>query len=326
MGLISKSTDLSKRPFTQQFMPENASSSRNTSYSGHELLSIKASLVETNANQLMDELFAELEQDLDGSLTTPAVSPVSTQALSVNYYLLETPSAADRGLSAIRQAAQSQASQWSLKSLLLPGAASAAAVTLLLWIGQLQQPKAVAPPGVEGLDSAADREFALYMQRSLARINQNIQKQAAPASTQVPQTINLPTPNSPASANPKTSPRVVKVPERVYIPVYQPPQPQATSPKPSPAAKEEKAASPAPEAKNTAVAQSATLAPEQTLVGVLELGDRSAALVGADGTTRRVHVGESLGPGGWSLVKVTGQKAIIQRQGELRSLYVGQKF
>jgi len=318
-------------------MPD-ANANRNTSHLEGELLSIKASLVETSASQFMDELFAELEQDLDGSsLATPAVSSqtalpsASAQALSVDYYPLEAANAGSNP-GPTGQAAQSQTTDWHLNNhLLLPGVAAAAG-TLLLWVGsQLHQPRAAPPTPVpsvaDGSDSAANRAFATYLQRSLDRINQNNQtKQAAIASAPIPQTVSLPTLNPPTPASNDTS-SGVKVTERVYIPVYQPPQPQTVSIKPSPAAKPEKAAAlPSPGAKTAAPAKPTTLTPTQTLVGVLELGDRSAALVGVNGITRRVHVGESLGLGGWSLVKVANQKAIIQRKGELRSLYVGQKF
>jgi len=67
-------------------------------------------------------------------------------------------------------------------------------------------------------------------------------------------------------------------------------------------------------------------APQHTLMGVLELGDRSAALFSINGITQRIRVGESIGASGWTLVTVANQEAIIRRNGEVRSIYVGQKF
>ncbi len=63
-----------------------------------------------------------------------------------------------------------------------------------------------------------------------------------------------------------------------------------------------------------------------TLVGVLELGDRSTALFESNGVARRINMGESIGTSGWSLVEVNNQEAIIRRNGEVRSIYVGQAF
>lgn len=66
----------------------------------------------------------------------------------------------------------------------------------------------------------------------------------------------------------------------------------------------------------------------QTLVGVLDLGknDRSAALVEINGVTQRFRVGESIGKGGWNLVEVSKNQATVRRNGEVRTVFVGQSF
>ncbi len=63
-----------------------------------------------------------------------------------------------------------------------------------------------------------------------------------------------------------------------------------------------------------------------TLVGLLELGERSAALFEINGITQRFNVGEAIGGSGWTLVSVANQEAVVRRNGEVRSIYVGQKF
>lgn len=65
---------------------------------------------------------------------------------------------------------------------------------------------------------------------------------------------------------------------------------------------------------------------KHTLVGLLYLGDRSAALFDISGVTQRIQVGEPIGVSGWTLVTVTKEEAIIRRNGEVRSIYTGQKF
>jgi hypothetical protein len=62
------------------------------------------------------------------------------------------------------------------------------------------------------------------------------------------------------------------------------------------------------------------------LEGLLELGDKSAALFKIEGVTRRVDMGETIGSSGWTLVDVANGEAIIRRNGEVRSIYTGQKF
>jgi hypothetical protein len=64
-----------------------------------------------------------------------------------------------------------------------------------------------------------------------------------------------------------------------------------------------------------------------TLVGVIELGDGStAALFKIDGVTQRIGEGEPIGDSGWTMVSAANQNAIVRRNGEVRSVYVGQEF
>ena len=60
--------------------------------------------------------------------------------------------------------------------------------------------------------------------------------------------------------------------------------------------------------------------------GLLELGEESAAIFKINGVSRRVQKGESIGGSGWKLVDVANGEAIIRRNGEVRSIFAGQKF
>jgi Tfp pilus assembly protein PilP len=64
------------------------------------------------------------------------------------------------------------------------------------------------------------------------------------------------------------------------------------------------------------------------LRGVLVLGERSAAIFEVGGVSRRVYVGESIGSSGWTLVEINNEnsEAVIRRNGEVRSIFVGQQF
>jgi len=62
------------------------------------------------------------------------------------------------------------------------------------------------------------------------------------------------------------------------------------------------------------------------LDGLLELGSKSAALFNIDSVTNRISVGESIGNTGWTLVEVSKGEAVIRRNGEVRSIYPGQKL
>ncbi|MBD0392869.1 MAG: hypothetical protein ICV52_03065 [Microcoleus sp. C1-bin4] len=91
----------------------------------------------------------------------------------------------------------------------------------------------------------------------------------------------------------------------------------------APAASAQQSA-PAPEQSAPAVSSAPTSA--HTLVGILELGDRSAALFEVDGVARRIYVGESIGASGWTLAEIKNQEAVIRKGGDVRSVFVGQKF
>jgi len=95
-----------------------------------------------------------------------------------------------------------------------------------------------------------------------------------------------------------------------------PPIPQTVAAAPPPSATSETSQSP----------QSSASTVQHTLMGVMELGDRSAALFEVNGVTKRFNVGEAIGASGWTLVSVTNSEAMIRRNGEVRSIYPGQKF
>lgn len=118
-------------------------------------------------------------------------------------------------------------------------------------------------------------------------------------------------PLPPVRSKPLTAPPAVATMPRLPIPTLPPLAP------PAPPAPPAAAPAPNPEPVPTAM---------HTLVGVLELGDRSAALFGFGGVANRIRVGENIGSSGWTLVSVSNQEAIIRRNGEVRSVYVGQKF
>lgn len=65
---------------------------------------------------------------------------------------------------------------------------------------------------------------------------------------------------------------------------------------------------------------------QHTLVGLLELGDQSVALFSIDGVTRRVAIGEAIGGSGWVLAEVAAQEAKVRKDGDVQSLFIGQKL
>ncbi|XWK91120.1 MAG: hypothetical protein U7127_14040 [Phormidium sp.] len=124
---------------------------------------------------------------------------------------------------------------------------------------------------------------------------------ALPSPTAKPTTVAAkptPTPTQAASE----SPRVVAVaPSPTAAPTFRNRSPQATA---------------------------STPGNQYSLRGVLVLGERSAAIFEVGGVSRRIYVGESIGSSGWTLVEINNEnsEAVIRRNGEVRSIFVGQQF
>jgi hypothetical protein len=74
--------------------------------------------------------------------------------------------------------------------------------------------------------------------------------------------------------------------------------------------------------------QAAAPATSMRLNGLLTAEDksRSAALFELNGITRRIYAGESIGTSGWTLVEVGDRSATIRRNGDVRSVSVGEQF
>ena len=122
-------------------------------------------------------------------------------------------------------------------------------------------------------------------------------------------------PTAATTTRPTSSPTVATTP----LPAPVPPSPAAAvAPNPAP--------QPTAIPQQTTQASASVPAIKHTLMGVLVLGDKSAAIFEVNGASRRIHVGESIASSGWILVEVRNDEAIVRRNGEVRSIYVGQEF
>lgn len=249
-------------------------------------------------------------------------------------------------------------------SLVVIGLLLLASQQKLTWLRSLNLPTSPLTESVN--ISEADAQFINYMQRSLEVIDRKAdEKQKITAVANALGSTNLPAVpeagNRSVGAN-----RPQTVLERVYIPVpmpqqasvapaatppatAKPPSPVAAAPSPSPVSSPRPSPLPSPRtvtpqaaaptviptlpavppaspASPSASSSPSLPAATHTLVGLLELGDRSAALFEINGVTQRINVGEGIGASGWTLVSVANQEAVIRRNGEVRSIYVGQKF
>ena len=180
------------------------------------------------------------------------------------------------------------------------------------------------------------RPIISYMGRSLQAIEPPQPPQPAPTPQKtlpVPPVKPLPTitavPVSTPAPPPVTSPTAAASPPAPStVPVLSTPALPAPAPAPAPTpVAAPKAPSTPVLAAKAPVQQPPTIqTPAYRLVGLVELGDRSVALININNVTQRVAIGETIGSSGWTLEAVTAQSVALNRNGEKRSLYVGQDF
>ncbi|MDX2244624.1 MAG: hypothetical protein NW224_28450 [Leptolyngbyaceae cyanobacterium bins.302] len=205
----------------------------------------------------------------------------------------------------------------------------------LWWLyqdGRQRQPSAIVPPTPDSAsaDSVGNQHFAAYLQKSLQNIQQQDQSAIATGATAtnaashagmptvvIPKTgIPAPVSNQPATGS-----------GRVYVPVYQlPPNLYPPGTPVSPLPNVPKPGVPGSTKGSPGVAASTPTGVSRKLVGVLDQGNNSVALFEINGITQRYEMGESIGSSGWTLVEVTKNQAIIRRNGDVRSLFVGNNF
>ena len=125
----------------------------------------------------------------------------------------------------------------------------------------------------------------------------------------------------------------------IYVPVYQPPAVNNLGNAPSPLAlppvnanNSVNVANNAPVANtnpnaNVAAAPITTApVPTYTLIGVLDLGDRSTAMFDISGSVQSIGLGKQIGNTGWALFRVSQQEITLKRGKETKNVFVGQKF
>lgn len=226
---------------------------------------------------------------------------------------------------------------------------SALAAGGVWWLRQQPALQAVAPPVVPNAPTVSqETAFGDYLTRSLRVIGG---ERSAQNETQRPGVVATAAPPSPGSQVPTAKPGVI---ERVFVPLLQPgtagtttrpttTAPTTTTPASTPDSSSATTATspssslPAPsvaasgqasqsEQSAQSIPNIATAGSTYELVGVLELGDRSAALFEVDGSSQRVYIGETVGGSGWSIVSIGSEEVVVRRNGEVRSIYIGQKF
>lgn len=324
-------------------------------------LSAQTRSVESHADQLLDEVFEDVEQlleHIDPVIDPTGLSSSQPDNVQLDHALDEPASASSLGrsgsLTTVSGAIAPRAAEDCITSaitsetppdpspaaetqrpydrLLLGAGCLSVLATLGIWLGSraLQRPpspQANMPPAATPSPQDAASEFADYVQRSLQRLGQSSstsgeQLPLAPVNSGTLPTVSVPT-TSPSPSLQRPSSGL----QRLYTPVLPPvplPNRAATATLPGGQAGSNGAKS---SGRSPSVAAVPSVPVVQgTLVGVLDLGENSAALIEIKGVTQRFRPGESINASGWTLVEVSNNQAIIRRNGEVRSVFIGQTF
>src|SRR5579883_202645 len=269
-------------------------------------------------------------QPEDPLLDSDLELPLSPEEQEYDTMLANRPEMAERSLAPKSLIERVRESVRSYDRLLLGVGGVSIVVTLAVWglsqmVNRSSAPVAVSPPptGTSTTASQTDNQFIAYVQQALRAIDQQqpLSTGSLSAKSGLPNT-NLPAVNVPGSPTVTTAPGTTTAPNsrpatglsRLYVPVYQVPQTGL-----SPAAGPSVAPLPSANAPTTVRPPIPLSVPgvARTLVGVLELGDRSAALIEINGVAQRYRIGESISSSGWTLVEVSKDQAVIRRNGEV---------
>ena len=309
-------------------------------------------MVDAYAEDLMDEVFEDVDRILAGEeaviYAEPSVepqeqhSPLSPAAVTVPAMIVPvtTQQAVEPSLQSPitehgagtadtkpqKDSVNQRPNRKRLRNFMLGAVCLSALTGAGIWFVR-QQPvvQPTATPAVPTPAPAISEEaaFSDYLTRSLRVISG---ERNAQTETQNPNPVAT-APTQPAGDQTATGRSANNVIERVFVPLLQPgvnqrtPSNVVTSPSlPAPNGSGQANGGSTNTVPNIAVANS------YELVGVLELGDRSAALFEVNGAPQRVYIGETIGGSGWSIVSIDNEEVVVRRNGEVRSIYIGQQF
>ncbi len=262
--------------------------------------------VNAHADRSMDRLFADIDELLNSDLAPdrhptssdnsppPPHSTASSNSLPHQPDFTSSPGSQQPATSSPNH--QHRRIPLWLKILLGVGVSSIAVGSILLWLiheRKIDLPKNLdtswLPFQSQSQVSPADAKFAEYMRKSIAKIEA--------ANIQPPIAANAPNPaNNVVTTTPPAAP--VTIDPNGSIP--------ANTPNPA----------------TSTVAETPI-----SLVQTLPTSNRPSAIFKINDRSQTVQVGQKIGTSKWSLLTVAKGEAIVKKVGgEIRSIYVGQKF
>lgn len=311
-----------------------------------------------DANRLMDDVFSDIDSLLSGKQPTAKIQTASQGDYASIQSLVVPPADFDGDRLEEEDIAKTPVvlkrgwGYYSERLLLIGSSATLVAVALWMAVNDrlipqfLSNSAAVVEVGADATaEVVAEPIFADYVQRALDNIDRQPTSQPIPVAGQPQVGIPLAPDQNPAVNG--QSPQVI---ERIYIPVYPPEAAVGTQPPvqsappvivtaPPVAPTPPQPVQPQVTIPNTLISPPPPLATVPTLPappavakdiytlsGVLDSGDRSAALFNVNGVTQRFKVGEMIGSSNWKLISLRENQVLIGQGGQTKTLYAGESF
>ncbi|MBW4524470.1 MAG: hypothetical protein KME18_04625 [Phormidium tanganyikae FI6-MK23] len=315
--------------------------------------------VDTYADRLMDDLFEDVEDLLSGSVPPPEpirakpqpsidLAPRTVATLVAQPQLpqwspsISVPNVENR---VAAKAVKPRNNRFQKFLAIVFGLSALSAASMwLIQRGTMQRFYALAtqePTTIATKTAPIDTtpQFAQYMKRSL----ENIDRKAANGSKSTTIALNRNLPSAPIPGSSRSNSE--KVPVVINVPPVSAPMPVATAASKNPQELDqvltrlssvlERLSINPPARSQTASApiaiqpaQAVSPEPQRTLRGIAIASDptQSAILFEMNGVTQRYYIGESIGSSGWSVVDISNNYVSVRRNGEVRSISIGQKL
>ncbi len=230
--------------------------------------------------------------------------------------------------------------------ILFVGACSAALLAAIMWtvnhgiwLGRQSVNIVQSSPKNLSANKATDsKPFAEEISRMLSDLTNKNRAIATNPNGAMPLGSNIPLMSVPLmTSSGLSNPFANNMQQPMYVPVYQPPSmngngsnlpsPLALPPATSNGAIEVGSNAAPPTSQNSTFIQaSAAPVASYTLIGVLDLGDRSTAMFDMNGSVQSIGLGKAISNTGWSVLRVNQQEITIKRGKETKTVLVGQRF
>lgn len=294
-------------------------------------------MYEEHCDEIMDELFTDVEQSLrlHRERRRPEPQPSTEEPLVVSLVKVDVantqvpilaevvPSWVDPTppivIPPVAPPASSGVDKFFLGTALASMLIGAAVVLGHYFVVQRLLVQEPTPTPVATESKTPDRKTVEFASEIKTAFQTATPAQLSPANSSAPSASAPPAPEAPAPTPPQTVVQYVPVysPPPVDPPSYREPAPEPVYTKPATTAKAP-AVEPLPAPPSSSTTLSGTF--------MLEPNDRSYVLVETDGAVQSVPVGGVVGSTGWRLKTVDQNTAILEKDGQTRSVAVGQKF